>query len=454
MAESSPAAARASSRTWLARFGRELRIARGRAGLTQRQLAHTDLTKSFISLLESGRSYPSVETTTALARRLRTAVATLLLDPADLRLEAALMLLHLAWATDPATRGADAVHLAATAELLLPDLPADLRVRAVLVRARVAMAGSQMDEATRWTDRAAAIARRHHLQGALGLALTLSGIVEERRGAFQTAVPVLEDAIEVMRKAKTLRSEEGIWALLSLGAARARTGNIRRAHRAYRRALELASRLQFSRLCGRALLGLGMLEWARRRLDLAVEFLSRAHEVFERLEDLAEVSPVLTNLGRIRFEQGLHGEALAVLQKSLRLKERLGDIRGRSAVLDEIARVLLTMGRLSDAMRAARRAVSDARTAQDQSREAVAQVTLGRVLRARNRRREAAETLRVAARALTRLGMHQEAAIALAELESLSGEVGQAREAVRKRALARAQPAPVMSPASGTTPSP
>lgn len=406
-------------------FGWQLKIARGRAGLTQQTLATPDLTKSFISLLEGGRSYPSVETVIALARRLHASVASLLLDPADLRVETALNLLHLAWAMDPVSRGKSVIQLTATAEGLLPDMPADLRVRVALIRARVAMAASRMDEAARWTDEAAAIARRQRLSSALGRALAIKGILEERRGAFQAAVPVLERAIEILRKTKSIRSEEGVWALLSLGVARARTGEVGHARRAYRRALELATRLRLSMLCGRALTGLGMMEWARQRLDLAVDFLDRAYHVFEQLEDLAEMSRVLTNLGRIRLQQGLYREALAVLEKALRLREHQADIRGRSATRDEIARVLLAMGRYGDAGRSARRAIKDARAAQDEAREAVAHATLARILVAQKRRRKAAGVLGDAVAKFKRLGMTQETASGLAELAALLDAGGQ-----------------------------
>jgi transcriptional regulator with XRE-family HTH domain len=102
----------------LLQFGRRLRQARGYAGVTQEQLAGRDCNKSFISLLESGRSYPSVETVTALARRAGTSVASLLLDPEALRWETAYNLLHLAWQMDPAERGAEALRLAEMAETL------------------------------------------------------------------------------------------------------------------------------------------------------------------------------------------------------------------------------------------------------------------------------------------------------------------------------------------------
>ena len=124
MPEPSPSAHGRKAPDWLVQFGYRLRLARGRAGLTQEALGAPDLSKSFISLLESGRSYPSVETVVALARRLDTSVASLLMDPAELRRETALNLLRLATAMDLAAQGSEAVQVTAAAEALLPDMPA------------------------------------------------------------------------------------------------------------------------------------------------------------------------------------------------------------------------------------------------------------------------------------------------------------------------------------------
>ncbi|MBI3998610.1 MAG: tetratricopeptide repeat protein [Armatimonadetes bacterium] len=416
MAQPSPSTTKAKRPEWLIQFGRRLRLARGRAGLTQQSLGVPDLSKSFISLLESGRSYPSVETVVSLARRTRASVASLLLDPAELKLETAMNLLHLAAQQDPLAHGAEALQLTAAAEALLPDMPADLLVRAALIRARVAMWANRLDEGTRWADEAVAVATRHRLGGAVGRALGLKGTVEVWRGMFRDAVPTLEKAVEVMRRTKTARTEENVWALLSLGTARFRAGEIDRAQRAYRRALDVASRLRTEKLQGRALMGLGMVEWTRQRLDQAVEFLGKAYDAFEQVEDLAEMSRTLTNLGLVRREQGLYAEALAVLERTLRLKERLGDVRGRSATLDEMAQVLLAMNRLADAARAARRAIKNARSVDDRAREAAGQFTLARVLRARGRRQEAIDLLRTAVDTFTRLGMQSHAVTASGEL--------------------------------------
>ncbi len=416
-------------------------LARGHAGLTQLALAAPDLSKSFISLLESARSYPSVETVISLARRVNNSVGSLLMDPPELRLETALNLLHLAAQMDLATRGPEAVQLVATAEALLPDMPAELRVRASLLRARAAIARNQLEEATRWADEAVTKARRHRLEGRLGMALAIRGEVEVARHTYKAALPLLEEATSTMHRAKAGRTEENVRALISLGTTRAQLGEMNGARRAYLRALELATRLMIPLSRGKALMGLGLVEWTRRHFDAAVGCLNRAHEAFAQAEELNEMSRALTNLGLVRREQGRNDDALSALDRALRVKERLGDASGRSATLGEIGEVLLALGRRAEAARAARRAIKEAQAGKDRMREAAAQVTLGRVLRAQGRRREAITLLRGAVATFKRLGLDSRAATASHELaRMLAGAKGEAPRHLKKASSTRTPP--------------
>lgn len=405
-------------------------LARGRAGLTQEGLAAPDLTKSFISLLESGRSYPSVETVVALSRRLGTSVASLLMDPTELRRETALNLLRLASDMDLSAHGAEAVQITAAAEALLPDMPAEIMVRAALVRTHASIAGDRLDEAAQWADEAVAAAGRHRLGSAVGMALAFKGLIEVRRGNYARALPILEKAVEILRRTKTTRTEENVRALLSLGAARFYLGHLDRSQRAYRRALQLATRLRLQGLRGRALTGLGHVERARGRHDNAADLLAQAHDALSLAEDLKEMSRTLSNLGVVRREQGRLGDALAAFEQALRIRDQLGDRRGRSATLDEMALALLASGRHTDAARAARGAIRDARSVGDEARTAWAQITLARVQIAQGRRSDAVHLLRDAASTLGRLGLESEAAAAAAELSVVLKDAGADAEAL------------------------
>ncbi len=431
MTQPSPAGPKLARPDWLVGIGKRLKLARGRAGLTQQGLAAPDLSKSFISLLESARSYPSVETMMALARRLNSSVASLLMASPDLRLETALNLLHLAADMDLAARGAEAMRYIDAAESVLPDMPVELRVRAALLRARTAIAGNQLHDAAQWAERAISMARRHHLTNRLGMAVALRGEVEVRQRTYVAAAPLLEQATSLMRRARAGRTEENVRALISLGTTYLQLRRLDAARRIYKRAHQLALRLGLDALSGKALSGLGLVEWLRRRFESAAEYLTEARDVFERLEDLGEMSRVLTNLAVVRREQGRYQEALRALEQTLRIKERLNDGGGRSAALDETAQVLLAMGRISEAARAARRAIREAQASSDRLREADAQVTLGRILRARGLDRDGIAMLRGAVENFKRLGLTDRAAALLAELDAALARAGAQREITR-----------------------
>ncbi|MDR7419783.1 MAG: tetratricopeptide repeat protein [Armatimonadota bacterium] len=421
---------------WLRQFGRRLRAARVGAGLSQQDLAAPDLSKGFVSLLETARSYPSVETVLELAQRTGTSVASLLLDPTDLRVETAFNLLHLAWTMDPAQHSGQAQDLVTTAERLVPDMPAAWRVRALLVRARAAMAVGDMAHAVTLAGDAVDLASRSGLDSDLARALTVKGIVDGRRGAFSAGTMALQQAIETMRRKRSLGSEEGIWASLSLGAIMWQVNETDSAEAAYRQALELATAEQMPRMQGRALTGLGLVAQSRQQLDVAVDFFSKAYDVFEQIEDLPEMGRVLNNLGLVRRLQGLYDEALSVLNAALRIRDREGNRRGRSATLDEIAQVYLALKRWDKAADAAGRAITDAQAAGDQAKEALAQVTLARALRAKGQARRAAEVLRTAVAALARLGMPRDAAVASKELGLILKDTGHHAEAAEYLAQA------------------
>lgn len=421
---------------WLVQFGRRLLFARGRAGLTQQALGAPNLSKSFISLLESGRSHPSVETVISLARRVNSSIGALLLDPADLRVETVLNLLHLARQMDPDTHGVDAIKLVDAAAALLPDMPVELRARAALLRARVAIGAGRLDEGARWAEETTALARQHRLATHLGMALALRGEVEVRRRAYGAALPWLEEAAVILQRSKAARTEENVRALLSLGTTRFQLGQINRAQRAYRRALEVSTRLRLSSLQGKALVGLSLVAWSRRQLDAAATYLTQAREAFAGAEDLVEVGRTLGHLGLVRREQGKLDEALAALEQSLRVQDRVASPRDRSTTLEEMALVLLALKRRGDASRAARRAIREAQAAGDPARQAACQVALARVLRAQGRRREAIELLRGAVSTLNRVGEGGRATTAAGELGLLLREAGADAEADKYLAMA------------------
>lgn len=389
---------------WIVSFGQRLERARGRMGLTQAALAASDLSKSFVSLLETARSYPSVETLLLLARRAGTSVPALLMEPDDLRIDAALSLVALA---DAAvwTRPRWAERVCRFVDDVMPDLPLAARVQVAIVRGVAATLENRLTEAEAHGRKAQAHAEKAGFGPGQAHALALLGDVALLRQEYALSVSLLSRAVVQFRRSSALRSEPGIKALIWLGTAANRVGRHRYARRSYQRARILTVRLNLPALEGQALWGLGYSARLEGDLPKAAQLLQEARRVFEHSEDLINLSEVLTNLGAVYGEQGKLDQALTAIRHSIRIIDRMGNLRRRSDAYEDLATIHLRRGELKEAQRAARQAMVDAAKAKDRKHRALALALLGRIAAVRKDRKTAARHLRTAARQLKVLGM-------------------------------------------------
>jgi len=389
---------------WIVAFGQRLERARGRMGLTQAELAGADLSKSFISLLETARSYPSVETLLLLALRAGTSVAGLLMDADELRLDTAVSLLTLArdavW-----TRPAWAVTASRAAEELVPDMPLWVKAEAAIVRGIAATLENRLSEAEKLARQAQGYAEKAGYAPGQAHALALLGDVAMLRREFPRSLDLLSQAVTLYRRSGALRSESGIKALIWLGSASVVSGRPKFARRTYAKARTLASRLNLRVLEGQALWGLGYVAQVEGNLPQAGRFLHDAKRAFEDSEDLINLSEVLMNLSVLHREQGRLDQALFVIKQSIRIIDQLGNLRRRSAAYADLARIHLQMGNFDEAEEAARQGLDDAEKVRDRRHRAIALAALGRIAAARGERSKAIRYLRAAARQLKVLGL-------------------------------------------------
>jgi tetratricopeptide (TPR) repeat protein len=429
---------------WVVPFGQRLERARGRVGLTQAKLAGSELSKSFVSLLETARSTPSVETLLLLARRTGTSVAGLLLDSAELRLDTALSLISLARGA-VLSRPAWVRNVISTVEELVPDTPLWLKAEILTIRALASAAENRLKEA----ERLAQQARRYAEQAGFGPgkaeALAILGHVALVRREFVEAFRLLGQAVEQYRESGALRSESGVRTLIWLGTASVKVGREKYARRIYEKARTLASRLNIQGLEGRALWGLGHLAWTEGDHGRATSLMLEARSAFEESEDLIDLSELMTNLGGLYREQGKLEQSLAAVQQSVRVIERLGNVRRRSAAYQEMARLYLQLGKLDEAQKAARQALQDANSVDDRQHRALSLAALGRVAAAQGQRNRAIRHLREATRLLKVLGLTAAWAEASRDLALLRQPATPAAEAEQYLAQAFGSRQPLVS---------
>ncbi len=389
-------------------------------GLTQSDLAGAELSKSFVSLLETARSYPSVETLLLLAKRAGASPGSLLLESADLQLDAALSLLTLAsnsvWRRPAWARG-----LLDTVKELLPDMPLRIRAETAFLRGLTFAADGHLKEAEQQAEVSRRAAEQARFGPSIARASALSGHLLMLRRDFRKAMAQFGDAVGKFRASGSLRSEFGIRTLLWLGSTSIQTGRVRYARGVYEQARRLAARLGLRTLEGRALWGLGHHAWVEGDLTKAARLLLEAKSVFEESEDLAELGEVMRNLGRLLREQGKVDAARDALDHAVRVANQVGNLRMRSAAYEEMARVWVQRGDLERAEEAVGHAGRLARSAGDRLHRGRVLTIEGVIAARRGDRPKARRLLGQAVRVLGRVGAKDEAAEVSRDLALLRG---------------------------------
>lgn len=422
------------SPVWLKRLGGRIRQARRIRGFTQTDIARPNLTKSFISLLESGRTYPSVSTLVALSNRLQTSLALLLLETPQLPRESALNLLELARANAP-SNAPKTDRLLTAVEALAEDAD-DLHAELLLTRGDVAVAQGRPKDAERAFSDALAWSRKRRLPAFEPRALTRLAHLSLGRSEEDTGRQRLEEALAQFRSTRTLRSVEGCDALLSYGELLSREGRSARALRILEEVAQVAHRQDLPLTLGRAQLGIARIHFQAARTAQVVTALRGAKDALLAAPDSPELTAALRSLGRMLYEAGEYSDAHETLQRTLQLQERLGDSRSRAATLDDLARVLVRMGKIAEAQREAKTALALAEGQRDPVQRARCLVTLGQVAKVQRRWKQAIDQLKEAVELFKRAKLAPELGEAARELGMLLKERGAHADAADYLAMA------------------
>jgi len=425
---------------WLKRLGSRIRQVRRIRGLTQTDVAKPNLTKSFISLLESGRTYPSVGTLVALADRLQTSIALLLLETSELPRETALTLLALARATGEASP-ANAERLLAAAEVLAEDVD-DLSADLMLARADIALSQGKPKDAERMYDETLAWARKRKLRAYEARALAKHASLALQRGDDSEARPQLEEALQLFRGTRTLRSVEGSEAMLAYAQILGMQGRAARSVRILEEVAQVARRQDLPLILGKAELTLARARLAAGQPPQAKEALQSARTALESAGDLPETAQSLRSVGTLLVETGAPAEAHTVLQNALRMQDRLGDRRHRAATLNDLARVLVQQGKAAEAQAQAKEALDIADDHHQPLQKAQILVTMAMVARQQRRWRQAIDQLKEAVELFKKGKQTAEVAATARELGMLLKDRAEHAEAADYLAMAIATERP------------
>lgn len=378
-------------------LGLRIRQLRQSRGLTQQQLSGGRLSKSFISLVERDRTKPSVETLVFFARRLGTSVDSLLGQDGHLPELAAESLLTVSREAIAERDYATTSKLLDTVTFLAKRYGLAEASREVLLQAgEVAVEQREFSHASEILALAHAACEREKDHWRLGRVLLLQGRLKLRLREFPQAVPLLEESLLVLRRARAGRDPARIRALIALGTVLGYMDKPEAALRRYQEAADSETARRDPILRGRAQWGVGWMNRKLGRLDDAGTFLLNAKDAFESAEELPDLMRVLHNLGQVEYEQGRTREALRHFHHALRVIERLQQPIARAAILTEIGRVHFSIGEFDDAAHFAASALEEARRSGDPIEAAEAQVVMGRIRLARGDVRPAVEDVRKA----------------------------------------------------------
>jgi HTH-type transcriptional regulator, quorum sensing regulator NprR len=397
-------------------LGERVRQRRKELGLTQSQLGGGDLSKGFISLIETGRTKPSVETLMLLARRLQKPVGYFLEHDTSLSLEALRIMLASAWVTlkrGEFTQAAESFEQArviarkhddaAEAESCIGLGSALAGLRQLDLARQNVQRGKELAEATR---NAQLLVRVHHVVG----------VIEYYERNFPIARQHFLEGYRLLREVGHPDLSLAGNFLLNIGNTYEEIGDHVEATRWYQEALTALEPTEDLHRIGMAHVQLGAAYRESGRHDIAMAQLTRAEHIFELLNSLRLLAQARNSIGMTLLEQGKTDEAMRQLQSSLHLKEVVGDDPGRARSLTEIARALIAKGAYKEAERTLTKAADITKRFGDTTENARIVLVRARLHREMGQLSDAVRRYKEAITAFDTLGMRLDLATACNEL--------------------------------------
>jgi len=309
--------------------GQRIRAVRLERGLSLAQLGGDDLSRSFLSLVELGRSRISLRALAIVAQRLDQPISYFL---------------------DGAADSADA-----RAELLLDQAEASLREQE--------------------PGRAEQLLRDIEVPNSLrGRALWLTGWSCADRGRPRDAVPLLQEALALVDADGDARQLVQI--LYTLAMAFYATHLYDEAMRYTRRAYdEAAEHLEDDALIGRLTVCLGHLYYIQAQFDQAEAHYDHARQLFGAVNDLDNMAAVYSGLSRVWEQRGDLPQAVRYSRMGLAILELRHYRRDAARELSYIAERMQALGKPDAALADATMAIARAQESGARDVEAVARST-------------------------------------------------------------------------------
>lgn len=336
-------------------LGERVRSARKELGLSQAQLAGEELTKGFISQLESGLVRPSIRSLQLIAGRLakpldyflgdeslatgkRLAFHRLAAEAAAERRNWSEVREHVAEALEAAPEGrerASLLHLLGRSEVASRQFEHTFE----LVNESLGLIGPATDP-----------------ELAANL-FSLRGFAYLELGQLVAATEAYEAARDIVEKYEVVDTRLRSRILISLGTVYRRLGRTSKAIASYEPALAMASRTSEIEVAARGFMGIAATHYDSGELDTAIGYYSRALDYFKRISDIDFELNALQSIATVQFENDELDKAKVSADRTMKRAIDVGNAHWAGVAEVILARIAMRDGRAKDALGMATHAV-------------------------------------------------------------------------------------------------
>jgi tetratricopeptide (TPR) repeat protein len=335
-------------------LGERVRIARREAGLSQAQLAGEELTKGFISQIESGLVRPSIRSLQYLASKLGRPLGYFI---ADEPLAVTKRVTFHRLAAEAASERSDwrAAEEESIAGLAVATESAE-RAGFLRLLASASLNQGRREEAfDRVTDGLALVDVAKQPLDVARL-LYVRGLAYADAGQLVASTEAFETVRDIVERYEILDPRLRARVAVALGTTYRRLGRTTKAIASYEVALATASRANELKLAAQGFMGIAVSHYDAGDLDAAISSYERALELFERIADTSFELHVRQSLASIHLQQGRVAQARELADRTIARATEVGDEHGGAIAQVVRARVLLSDGDAAGAKRMAKHA--------------------------------------------------------------------------------------------------
>ncbi|MEC0127283.1 helix-turn-helix domain-containing protein [Paenibacillus pabuli] len=321
-------------------LGPKIREIREQLGLSQKQLAGEDMTRSYISLIEKGRAVPSQRMLKIIAKRLNTPMEYFSGESTGVDTDIGVAVLDKAKAYHEENNDRACIRMAHNVLTLTKDALDQTDAYLLIMRSYNRM-GEHREAMDKGEAAAFTVTRTGDRERIVQYYLEM-GRSAFHAELFHAARKYYEQAYTYSSRLKHLQDEH-IRALTYLGTTHLRLGNVDQGLDFYHKAEKKARMTGQQELYGEITLGLGKAYYMSEQdghLSLSYEWTKTSADSYKRAKSESYVL-ALHNLAVIQLYMGQKKEALPLLAECAEIYDKRNLPHKKASILEEISKIYL-----------------------------------------------------------------------------------------------------------------